>query len=98
MLIASSPFQERVRTAANEVRSQRVILVDGSATYHRSVVQLVSEWSSDSAMLALTSDGLPVGLYALSTDELRAIAQYCAARNLDGLLAWISAFTPGRVR
>ena len=90
----SSSFQGQVRRAANEVRSQRVILVDGSATYHRSVIQLVSEWSSDSAMLALTSDGLPVGLYALSTAELRAIAQYCTAHNLDGLLAWISHSHP----
>jgi len=89
-----SSFQERMRRVANEVRTQRVILVDGSATYHASVIQQVSEWSSDSATLALTSDGLPVGLYALSTDELRAIAQYCAARNLGLLHAWISASNP----
>jgi len=89
-----SSFQEQLRRTAHEVRSQVVVLVDGSAIYHRSVIQLVSEWSSDSAMLALTSDGLPVGLYALSTDELRAIAQYCAAGNLDGLLAWISLSNP----
>jgi len=86
-----SSFQERMRRVANEVRSQRVVLVDGSATYHASVIQQISEWSSDSATLALTSDGLPVGIYALSTDELRSVAQYCAARNLDRLLAWISA-------
>jgi phosphatidylglycerophosphate synthase len=85
-----SSFQEQLRRTANEVRSRRVVLVDGSATYHASIIQQVSEWSSDSATLALVSDGLPVGLYALSTDELRAIAQYCAARNLDGLLASIS--------
>jgi len=87
-------FREQVRRAANEVRSQRVVLVGGSATYHPSVIQQVSEWSSDNATLALTSGGLPVGLYALSTDELRAIAQHCAARNLDRLLVWGSASNP----
>ena len=87
-------FREQVRRAANEVRSQRVVLVDGSATYHVSVIQQVSEWSSDNGTLALTSGGQPVGLYALSTDELRAIAQHCAARNLDRLLVWISASNP----
>ena len=87
-------FREQVRRAANEVRSQRVVLVGGSATYHPSVIQQVSEWSSDNATLALTSGGLPVGLYALSTDELRAIAQHCAARNLDRLLVWVSASNP----
>jgi phosphatidylglycerophosphate synthase len=89
-----SSFQERMRRVAREARSQRVVLVDGSATYHASVIQHVSEWDSKSVTLALTSDGLPVGLYALSTEELRAIAQNCAAHNLDGLLAWISASNP----
>ncbi len=84
-----SSFQEQIRRAANEMRSQRVVLVDGSAIYHRSVIQLVSEWSNDSAMLTLTSDSLPIGLHAVSTAELRAIAQYCPAYSLDGLLAWI---------
>jgi phosphatidylglycerophosphate synthase len=87
-------FQEQVRRAADEVRSQRVVLVDGSAAYHPSVIQQVNEWSSDSATLALTSGGLPIGLHALSTDELLTIPRDCAARNLDRLLASISYSPP----
>ncbi len=87
-------FQEQLRLAANEVRSQRVVLIAGSATYHSSLLRQVGEWTSDRATLALTSDGLPVGLYALTADELRAMAQDCPARNLDELYSWISASHP----
>ena len=48
-----SSFQEQIRRAANEMRSQRVVLVDGSASSIRSLHRLVSEWSNDSAMLRL---------------------------------------------
>ena len=43
---------------------------------------------------ALTSNGSPVGLYALTADDLRAIVESCAARDLDELYAWISAACP----
>jgi phosphatidylglycerophosphate synthase len=89
-----TPFQEQLRTAANEVRTERLVLVDGSAIYHASLIQQVSDWSSDSATLALTSDGQPVGLYALRSDELRGIAHFCAPAGLDRLLAAISPANP----
>jgi len=86
-----SSFQEQLRLAANEVRSQRAVLVTGSATYHPSLIRQVGEWTSDTAPLTLASGGLPIGLYALTADELRALAQCFPARNLDELHAWISA-------
>jgi uncharacterized protein (TIRG00374 family) len=87
-------FQEQLRLAANEIRSQRVVLIAGSATYHSSLLRQVGEWTSDRATLVLTSDGLPVGLYAVTAEELRAMAQDCPARNIDELYSWISASHP----
>jgi len=47
------------------VDGQRVVLIAADRTYHPSLHQRAAEWAGRSA-LALTTDGLPVGIYGLT--------------------------------
>lgn len=44
---------------------ERIVLIAADRTYHPSLQQRAAEWTGRSA-LALTTDGLPVGIYALN--------------------------------
>jgi uncharacterized protein (TIRG00374 family) len=88
-----APLRERLRLVAASVSSQRVVLVDGTTTYHSSLIRQASEWNNERTTLALTSVDLPAGLYALSTDTLRALIEHCSIepRSLDELHTSIGA-------
>ena len=90
---ADAPLRERLRLVAASVSSQRVVLVDGSTNYHSSLIRQASEWNNERTTLALASVDLPAGLYALSTDTLRALIEHCPVepRSLDELHASIGA-------
>jgi uncharacterized protein (TIRG00374 family) len=90
---ADAPLLERLRLVAASASSQRVVLVDGSTTYHSSLIRQASEWNNERTTLAPTSVDLPVGLYALSADTLRTLAEHCPIepRSLDELHASIGA-------
>ncbi len=75
---ADAPLRERLRLVAASVSSQRVDLVDGSTTYHSSLIRQASEWNNERKTLALTSVDLPAGLYALSTETLRTLTEHCS--------------------
>jgi phosphatidylglycerophosphate synthase len=86
---ADASLRGRLRLVASRVSSQRVILVDGSTTYNTSLIRQASEWNNERRMLALTSVDLPVGLYGMSTDTLRELAEHCPieSRSLEELHA-----------
>ena len=50
------------------------ILIDGNAIYHPSLFQKAAEWNDDSAALALTDSDEPIGIFALSSQTIRQLA------------------------
>ena len=90
---ADASLRERLRRFAAEVRSQRVVLIDGSTTYHTSLIRQASEWNSDGTALALTTAGAPAGLYALSAKLLRDLVEHCPIQgsSLDELHVWMNS-------
>jgi CDP-alcohol phosphatidyltransferase len=80
---ADAPLRERLRLVAASVSGQRVVLVDGGTTYHTSLIRRASEWNNERTTLALTSVDLPAGLYALSRDTLRTLAEHCPIEACD---------------
>jgi uncharacterized protein (TIRG00374 family) len=84
-----TPLLERLRLVAATVRSQRVVLVDGSTTYNTSLIQQVVEWNNEDTVLALTSADVPTGLYAMPVKTLRDFIARCpsSATSIEELLA-----------
>jgi len=52
----------------------RLLLVAGDRTYQPSLHRLVSEWSGQSSVLELATDGLPAGLFAFSHEAALELA------------------------
>jgi phosphatidylglycerophosphate synthase len=77
------------------VGSERLILVDGSTTYHPSLLRNASEWSEDAAPV-LTSGDKPVGICALSGETIRHLAndRSTQAATLLDLYASLIAMDP----
>jgi len=84
-----TPLRERVRLVAASVRSQRVVLVDGSTTYYTSLIQQAIEWNNEDTVLALTSADVPAGLCAMPIKTLRDFIARCpsSATSLEELFA-----------
>jgi hypothetical protein len=64
-----SPF-ERLQLLAAQAGSERLVIVDGTATYHPSLLQAAKEWNNESMGLALTSRDKPVGIFAFTAEAL----------------------------
>ena len=88
---AEASLREQLHLVGAEVRSQRVVLVDGGTSFHTSLIRQASEWKNEGTALALTSADMPAGLYALSADMLRDLVAHCPteARGLEELYALI---------
>jgi phosphatidylglycerophosphate synthase len=86
---ADASLRDRLRLVASRVKSQRVILVDGSTTYNTSLIQQAVEWNNEDTALALTSADVPAGLYAMLVETLREVITHCPsdASSLEELLA-----------
>ncbi len=86
---ADASLRDRLRLVASRVRSQRVVLVDGSATYNTSLIRQAVEWNNEDTALALTSADVPAGLYAMPVKTLRDFIAHCPsdASSLEELLA-----------
>ncbi|HXO34771.1 MAG TPA: lysylphosphatidylglycerol synthase domain-containing protein [Candidatus Acidoferrales bacterium] len=75
-----APPWQLLRLIATATCSERLVLVDGSTMYHPSLFRKASEWNDEHAALALTSNDKPAGIYALSVDKIRPVAERCPAQ------------------
>jgi phosphatidylglycerophosphate synthase len=59
-----------VQLIAAQAGSERLVIIDGSATYHPSLLQKAKEWNDESAALVLSSGDTPVGIYAFTAEAI----------------------------
>jgi phosphatidylglycerophosphate synthase len=71
---------------------ERLVLIAADRNYHPSLHRRAAEWKG-TQVLALTTDGQPVGMYAFTTPSAIALLKGCPAeiRTLDELHAWLAA-------
>ena len=71
---------------------QRIVLIDAGRTYHPSFHRRAAEWDG-TKVLALTTDGEPVGMYAFTTPSAIGLLKKCPTgmRTLEELHAWLTA-------
>ena len=55
---------------AAQAGSERLVIIDGSATYHPSLLQKAKEWNDESTALVLSSGDRPVGIYAFTAEAI----------------------------
>jgi phosphatidylglycerophosphate synthase len=60
----------RLHLIAAQAESERLVIIDGTTTYHPSLLQKVKEWTEESAGLALSSGGKSVGIYAFTAEAI----------------------------
>ena len=71
---------------------EQLVLIAGDRTYYSSLHRRAAEWSGEGDALALTTGNQLVGIYALSRDAAKDLAQH-APSNIDcveGLDAWLT--------
>ncbi len=80
---------QHLQFIAAQAGSERLVIVDGSATYHRSLLQKAKEWNNESVGLALTSGDKPAGIYAFTEEAICDLKKSYPAQagTLEGLLA-----------
>jgi phosphatidylglycerophosphate synthase len=61
---------QQLRLIADQTGSERLIIINGSATYHPSLLQKAKEWNDESAALVLSSGDTPVGIYAFTAEAI----------------------------
>ena len=74
---AGASLRERLRLVVSAMTSQRVVLIDGTTTYHPSLIRQVGEWNDQRTTLELKSANRPLGLYAMSLDSLCDFVEHC---------------------
>lgn len=79
--IADTPLPQRLRFAASQAGSQRLVLIDGNTNYNPSLIRQASEWSDEYAALELTSGQQFARIYALATAMLHDFGQRGSART-----------------
>ena len=62
--------------AASQAGSRLLVLIDGNATYHPSMIRQASAWSASDMAMALTSGDQSVGIYAVPVDLLNEWAEH----------------------
>jgi uncharacterized protein (TIRG00374 family) len=67
---AGVPVLHQLQLIANQAGSERLVMLDGSATYHPSLLQKAKEWKDESAALVLSSGDTPVGIYAFTAKAI----------------------------
>jgi uncharacterized protein (TIRG00374 family) len=82
---AKADLRECLQLVAAEVSSQRVVLADGSTTYHPSLIRQACEWNTAGTALILTSSGGHAPLYTLPVGALHDLAGHrpAEARGLE---------------
>jgi phosphatidylglycerophosphate synthase len=77
----TASFPEQMELIATQSRSERILLIDGNAAYHPSLLRKASEWKDEGAALALTSGDEPVGIYALPVGIIHEFAKRRARQS-----------------
>jgi phosphatidylglycerophosphate synthase len=67
---AGVPVLHQLRLIADQAGGERLVMLDGSATYHPSLLQKAKEWNDESAALVLSSGDTPVGIYAFTAKAI----------------------------
>jgi phosphatidylglycerophosphate synthase len=80
---------QRVQLIAAQTGSKRLVIIDGTTTYHPSLLQKAKEWNDESVELVLTSGDKHVGIYAFTADAICNFEKPCTAQTgtLQELLA-----------
>jgi len=87
---ADVSVSQQLQLIAAQASSERLVIIDGTAAYHSSLLQKAKEWKGESAGLVLKSNDKPVGIYALTVEALHSIEEGYAAEadtTLQELLA-----------
>jgi phosphatidylglycerophosphate synthase len=96
-------FWHRLRFVAAGTSCPRLVLIDGTSTYHPSLLQKASEWNDEDACLALMSGDKPLSIYALSVKMIRHLVEQCPSsvgsfEELEESLAAMGSVVPVPVR
>jgi phosphatidylglycerophosphate synthase len=67
---AAVPVLHQLRPIDDQAGSERLVILDGTATYHPSLLQKAKEWNDESAALVLSSGDTPVGIYAFTAEAI----------------------------
>jgi phosphatidylglycerophosphate synthase len=67
---AAVPVLQQLQLIADQAGSERLVIIDGSATYHPSLLRKAKEWNDESAALVLSSGDTPVGIYAFTAEAI----------------------------
>jgi phosphatidylglycerophosphate synthase len=79
--IADTLLRQRLRFAARQAGSQRLVLIDGNTNYNPALIRQANEWTGEDGVLALTSSQQFAGIYALSIEMLDDFAEQEAAED-----------------
>jgi phosphatidylglycerophosphate synthase len=72
---------QRLQLIAAQAGSERLVIMDGTRTYHSSLLQKAKEWNDESVELVLSSGDKHVGIYAFSADAICNFAKRCTAQT-----------------
>ncbi len=88
----TSPLQT-LELIARHVSNERLVLIDGDANYHPSLLRKATEWNDETAAMALMSGETPVGIYAFSVEAIHQFAEQCAmqGRTIEEVHATLTA-------
>jgi len=74
---AGASHSQRLLLIVNKAPSEQLVLIDGSRTYHPSLLRKASEWNNERSALVLASDDELAGIFALSVEMIRDFAERC---------------------
>ena len=77
--IAGTLLPQRLRFAARQAGSQRLVSIDGNTNYNPALIRQANEWTGKDGVLALTSGQQFAGIYELSIEMLDDFAEQQAA-------------------
>ena len=85
---ADAFLPQRLQLAASQAGSWHMVLIDGNATYHPSLIRQASVWNDPDKALTLVSGDRFVGIYALPVDLL---SEWTEHPTNDGILEQLHA-------
>jgi uncharacterized protein (TIRG00374 family) len=71
-----APLLERLKLIATQARTERLVLIDGSTTYHPLLLRNASEWNDEGMALSLTCGDRLVGIHAVSLELTRKLTEH----------------------
>ena len=92
---SSASLSQRLRLIAAQAATEHLVLIEGSTTYHPSLLRKADDWNDQAESLALTSGGRPIGIHTLSVERMLYLADrsLTQARCFEELHASLTAMT-----